>query len=157
MRKLILLMLLGLSTGLSAQAGQAPDFTVATAAGPLKLSQLRGKVVYVDFWASWCVPCRKSFPWLNEMQARYGNAGLKIIAINLDEDSQLAKAFLKQYPADFTVGFDPKGVSAQAYGLKGMPSSYLIDRNGNLLLSHIGFRSDDRGELELKIRAAMSQ
>ena len=157
MRKLLCLLLLGISAGLSAQTVHAPDFSVASAVGPIKLSQLRGQVVYVDFWASWCVPCRKSFPWLNEMQARYGKAGLKIIAINLDEDSQQAQAFLQHYPADFTVGFDPKGISAQAYGLKGMPSSYLIDGSGKLLLSHVGFRDDDRVELELKIRQAMSR
>lgn len=157
MRSLILLLLIGMSPGLLAQTAQAPDFDVASANGPLNLKQFRGKVVYVDFWASWCVPCRKSFPWLNQMQARYGKSGLKIIAINLDEDSQLAKKFLKQYPAKFTVGFDPSGKSAEAYGLRGMPSSYLIDRHGKLLFSHVGFRSDDRAELEQKIRQALAK
>lgn len=158
MRKLIFLVLLGISSGLVAQTEPAPEFNVASADGKrLSLSQFRGRVVYVDFWASWCGPCRKSFPWLNQMHDRYGKAGLQIIAINLDEDSQLAHAFLKQYPAGFTIGFDPTGDSAEAYGLRGMPSSYLIDRNGKLIFSHIGFRIDDQVELEQKIRRTLSK
>jgi len=157
MRSLMLVLLTGWSFVVLAQADQAPDFSVSSATGQITLNQLRGNVVYLDFWASWCVPCRKSFPWLNEMQRRYGKAGLKVIAINLDEDRQLADKFLATYPAKFTVAYDPKGKSASAYGLKGMPSSYLIDRKGQLLSSHIGFRSDDKAELEQKIRQALSQ
>jgi len=158
MRKLIMFwLMIGVSPVLLAQPVPAPEFSVSSTAGQLKLSQQRGKIVYVDFWASWCVPCRKSFPWLNQMQSRYGPAGLKIIAINLDEDTSLAEQFLRQYPAAFTVGFDPKGISAKAYKLRGMPSSYLIDRNGNLLSTHVGFRSDDQMELEQKIRRALGK
>lgn len=157
MRKLILLVLIGMSVGHLAQAVQAPDFSVQSERGRLTLSQLRGSVVYVDFWASWCTPCRKSFPWLNEMQKRYGNAGLRIVAINLDEDVSLAKEFLTKYPAEFTVGFDPTGQSARVYGLKGMPSSYLIDRSGELIKSHVGFRNEERAELEQHIRQALGK
>jgi len=157
MRHLIAVLLAGLSFAGSGQAAQAPDFSVSTTKGEIALKQFRGNVIYLDFWASWCVPCRKSFPWLNEVQARYGKSGLKVIAINLDEERQLADEFLKKYPATFTVAFDPKGKSAKAYGLRGMPSSYLIDRNGQLLSSHIGFRRTDREELEQKIRQALSQ
>lgn len=157
MRQLIMVLLVSLCfTGL-AQAEKAPDFNVPSAMGEISLGKLRGHVVYLDFWASWCVPCRKSFPWLNEMQVRYDKSGLKIIAINLDEERQLADSFLKKYPAKFTVGFDPKGKSASAYGLRGMPSSYLIDRKGQLLSSHIGFRSDDRAALEQKISQALAK
>ena len=157
MRKLILLLLLYMAVSLTVYADRAPEFSIAADAGQIKLSQLRGAVVYVDFWASWCVPCRKSFPWLNEMHRRYAKAGLRIIAINLDEDGSLARAFLKQYPAEFSVGFDPAGHSARVYGLQGMPSSYLIDRKGELVYSHVGFRSADRGELERKIRQALGK
>ena len=157
MKRLFTSLLLGICLIGTVSAAPAPDFNVASKGGNLSLKQLRGQVVYLDFWASWCVPCRKSFPWLNEMHARYGKAGLKVIAINLDEDRKLAENFLKQVPADFTIGYDPAGKSASAYGLKGMPSSYLIDRNGQLLSSHVGFRSDDRAELERKIRQALKQ
>ena len=148
-------MLFSLSLSFMVHAAPAPDFTVSTDKGSISLKQQRGQVVYLDFWASWCVPCRKSFPWLNDMQSKYGKAGLKIIGINLDEDKALATKFLKQTPAKFTVGYDPKGQVAGAYGLKGMPSSYLIDRQGNIISSHIGFRSNEKDKMEQKIRQTL--
>lgn len=157
MRRLIVSLLAGLCLAGVVRADQAPNFSVSSDKGTISLSDLRGSVVYLDFWASWCVPCRKSFPWLNETQARYGRAGLRIIAINLDEDKKLAEQFLEKIPAKFTIGYDPKGQSASAYGLKGMPSSYLIDRNGNLLSAHVGFRSDDKAGLENGIKQALKK
>lgn len=152
-----MLMLMAMLSVVEAHAAQAPDFSVPSDRGSISLKGQRGSIVYLDFWASWCVPCRKSFPWLNDMQARYGKAGLKIIAINLDEDKKLAERFLQKIPARFTIGYDPKGKFASAYGLKGMPSSYLIDREGGLLSSHVGFRSNDKAELEKRIRQALKK
>jgi thiol-disulfide isomerase/thioredoxin len=136
-------------------AGAAPEFDLPSADGQVSLSSLRGKVVYVDFWATWCVPCRKSFPWMNEMLERYQDKGLEIVAINLDEDRGNVPRFLEKYPAKFTVLFDPEGESAGKYQVKGMPSSYLIDRKGQLISSHVGFRNEDKEELESQIRAAL--
>ncbi|MEK6249693.1 MAG: TlpA family protein disulfide reductase, partial [Planctomycetales bacterium] len=76
------------------------------AADTLNLSEYRGKVVVLDFWASWCVPCRRSFPWMNEMQQKYGDDGLVIVAVNLDNQSSDAQKFLQQYPAEFTISYD---------------------------------------------------
>jgi thiol-disulfide isomerase/thioredoxin len=103
------------------------------------LSDLKGQVVYVDFWASWCKPCKASFPWMNEMQAKYKDQGLRVVAINLDEDKSDALVFLKRVPAEFTMVFDPTGAIANQYQLVGMPSSYIIDRSGNLRFAHQGF------------------
>ncbi len=134
-----------------------PTLNLRTAAGQIDLSQLKGRVVYVDFWASWCGPCRKSFPWLKEMQARYGKDGLEIVAINLDKDHDKALRFLREYAPAFTVAFDPQAVSARAFAVKGMPSSYLIDRDGRVVMTHVGFRKKDTEALESRIRALLQR
>ena len=103
------------------------------------LEQHKGEVVYLDFWASWCGPCRKSFPWMNAMQKTYQNKGFTVIAINLDAEKALAVEFLQQNPALFSVVYDPDGETAKKYKIKGMPSSYLIDRNGKIVSAHSGF------------------
>jgi len=133
-------------------SAQAPDFKLVGRDKAVQLSQYKGKVVYIDFWASWCQPCRKSFVWMNKMQSRYGDSGLKIIAINLDESKNNAIKFLKKIPASFEIAFDPKGRTARSYQIKAMPSSFIIDRNGNIVLAHLGFHGDDEGKLEAKIR-----
>jgi thiol-disulfide isomerase/thioredoxin len=127
--------------------GQAPDFRLPGAKADIKLAEYRGKAVYIDFWASWCDPCRKSFPWMNEIQAKYGSK-LKVIAINLDQDRAEADKFLKQNQPKFAIAFDPAGKTAEAYKVKAMPSSYLIDPKGKIVSSHAGFRSQDKAELE---------
>lgn len=132
---------------LAASKGQAPDFRLSGVKSEVKLSAYRGKVVYVDFWASWCGPCRKSFPWMNEMQEKYGNK-IKIIAVNLDQDRAEADKFLRQNPPKFTIAFDPEGKTAEAYKVKAMPSSYLIDPAGKIVSGHAGFRGQDKEELQ---------
>lgn len=135
----------------------APDINVATRDGNIKLSEYRGQVVYLDFWASWCVPCRKSFPWMQQLQQNYRDQGLKIIAVNLDKQRVLADKFLQNFDVNFMIGFDEAGDSARAYGLKGMPSSYLIGRDGKLYSSHIGFRQKETARLEKTIQKLLRQ
>ena len=139
------------------EVGQpAPAFTLPQQGGSsLSLSDLKGKVVYLDFWASWCGPCRQSFPWMNELQARYGSRGLKVVGINVDSRKADADGFLGQVPAQFTVAFDGKGDAPGLYKVKGMPSSYLIGPDGRVLKVHSGFRAEDRKELEAAIEAAL--
>jgi len=122
-----------------AQEMSAPDFAITNDQLPDKLSALTGQVVYLDFWASWCKPCRKSFPWMNQMQQKYAGQGLQIIAINLDTEEALAKAFLEIVPADIPIIHDPAGKIASDYQLLGMPSSYLIDKKGTIRFAHKGF------------------
>ncbi|KNZ33863.1 MAG: thiol:disulfide interchange protein DsbE [Methylibium sp. NZG] len=131
-----------------------PDIELGT--GAERLSKLKGKVVYVDFWASWCGPCRQSFPWMNEMQAKYGAKGLQIVGVNLDAKRADADQFLAQVPAKFSVGFDAKGESAKLFGVKGMPTSVLIGPDGKVLAVHQGFKDEDRKELEAKFVSALS-
>ena len=119
------------------------------------LASLRGKVVYVDFWASWCAPCRRSFPWMNAMHDKYGAKGLVVVGINVDKRRADADRFLAQVPAHFTVAYDPQGDTPKAYAIKGMPSSVLIDTHGRVIAAHAGFRDVDREMLEAGIRTAL--
>ncbi len=137
-------------------AADAKPFNVITKNGEVSLEKLAGKVVYLDFWASWCDPCRQSFPWMNEMHNQFADSGLVIIAVNVDRDRDKADKFLEKNPAGFTIGYDSEGVLAKSYDVKGMPSSYIIDRNGQLVASHIGFRDKDKGELQTKIVEALN-
>ncbi len=137
--------------------GPAADFELTTATGKIALHELRGKVVLVDFWASWCVPCRQSFPWLATMAGRYATKDFVIVAINLDKRRDLAEEFLRAFAPRFAVAFDPAGKSAEAYGVAAMPSSYLVGRDGELLDVHAGFDLDDAEAFENQIREAVEK
>lgn len=104
-----------------------------------QLAKHQGQVVYLDFWASWCVPCRKSFPWMVAMQNKYAADGFTVISINVDANKALADEFLKESPSNFPIIYDPKGKLAREFKLKGMPSSYLYNRAGEMVAAHIGF------------------
>lgn len=119
------------------------------------LRQSLGKLVYLDFWASWCTPCLQSFPFMNKLQQKYQAAGLQIIAVNLDKKSDDAQSFLTKNPAQFLVLFDAEGKTPLQYGVKGMPSSYLIDRNGKIIFNHRGFKAADQTLIEAQIRNAL--
>lgn len=123
----------------------------------LDLAAYRGKVVYLDFWASWCGPCRKSFPWLDGLQARYADQGLVVIAVNLDTDRRLATDFLREVPVGFRIAYDPTGRLAAEWRLLGMPSSFVIDRAGKVRGQHTGFRSADQAVLERALTGLLAE
>lgn len=141
------------SSAQAAPLGQlAPDFELSgNGATTVKLSALRGKVVYLDFWASWCGPCRQSFPWMNDLQAKYGSRGLQIVGVNLDAKDSDARKFLAENNARFLLAFDNKGATPKLYGVKGMPTSYLIDRDGRIVSEHTGFNFSKTAGLEKEI------
>ncbi|MFV9616629.1 MAG: TlpA family protein disulfide reductase, partial [Gammaproteobacteria bacterium] len=143
---------LTLFLGSCAYAQKAPVFELPGNNKSINLDNLKGKVVYLDFWASWCDPCRKSFPWMNDMHSRYDGEEFIIVAVNLDASKAEATKFLQNVPASFDVAYDPDGNVAEKYHLKAMPSSYLIDKHGNLVLTHKGYREGDAAEIEEKIR-----
>lgn len=128
----------------------------AWSAKTFDLEKHRGKIVYVDFWASWCTPCRASFPFMQEMVEKYGE-DLVITAINLDKSREDAAQFLSAFNVNFDIVYDPDGDLAKEFKLKGMPTSYLYDRSGKLLGSHIGFKNKDAASLEQAITRAISQ
>jgi thiol-disulfide isomerase/thioredoxin len=129
----------------------------AVRAADLDLSAYRGKVVYVDFWASWCGPCKQSFPWMQAMKDTYDRQGLTVIAIDLDMDRADADKFLERFRPTFEVRFDPKGKVAAFYKVQAMPSSVLIDRHGVTRFTHEGFRPIDGAAYEAQVRQLLAE
>lgn len=123
---------------------------------PAELGEITGKVVWVDFWASWCTPCRRSFPWMNAMHRKYAEQGLQIIAVNVDTERALADEFLEETPAEFALHFDPSGGLAERFDVQAMPSSFVLDASGTLLAEHYGFKLADADEYERAIVEALA-
>lgn len=141
------------STGATFAGQPAPDLSVKMLNNSsVKISDYKGEVVYVDFWATWCPPCRKSFPWMEEVHERYKDLGFKVLAISLDTKRSVIDQFLETMKVNFDIAHDPSGDSANAFKVKGMPSSYLIDRKGNIHMTHMGFNSNDKAKLESEIK-----
>jgi thiol-disulfide isomerase/thioredoxin len=135
------------------------------AAGPVRAgdpveafdpAQWEGRVVLLDFWASWCGPCAESFPWMDEMHEKYGPKGLVIVGVNLDANREDADRFLQDHPNGFRQLFDPQGALAESYGVDTMPTSILLDRNGKPVARHRGFRSEEREAYERNLEAVLS-
>jgi cytochrome c biogenesis protein CcmG, thiol:disulfide interchange protein DsbE len=140
-----------------AEPPPAASFRLPTSDGTVALEDLRTKVVLIDFWASWCGPCRQSFPWLSTMSQRYGPNGLVVVAINLDKDRELAQKFLRELSPPFTVAFDPEGKTAEAFNVKTMPSSFLVSRTGRLVYTHAGFYLKDTEPFEKRIQEEIAK
>lgn len=153
----MLFALLVLGNNSQAALKQAPEIDLPSTQGTIQLQQLRGKVVYLDFWASWCTPCKKSFPWMNRIKQDYEDRGFEILAVNLDKDRQLADEFLAAMDVNFRVAFDQSGKTAARYKLTGMPSSYLIGRDGKVYASHVGFREKDKVPLQEAIESLLDK
>lgn len=111
---------------------------------PIDLAKLRGKVVLLDFWATWCPPCKKSIPFFNRLQNKYADQGLEIVAVNVDENPDDARLFLQNIPIEYSVALDPVGDCPEKYQVKAMPSSYFIDKQGTIRKIHLGFRDRDK-------------
>jgi thiol-disulfide isomerase/thioredoxin len=119
------------------------------------ITRYKGKIVYIDFWASWCIPCRKSFPWMNQLRAKYSKKQLYIIGINLDKKPEKVHLFLTKYPANFDIFYDSKAIIAKKYKILGMPSSVLLDQNGDIILTHQGFFEKKIPQYEQEISTAI--
>ena len=139
--------------------GQSLPTTSVTGsdANAVPLVDGKARATYIDFWASWCGPCRQSFPWMNRMQDKFGTKGLRIVAVNLDSKRADAQAFLAQLPARFDLGFDSGGAVARQFGVTAMPSSVLVGADGKVIAVHHGFREEDEAELEQRIAAALAR
>jgi cytochrome c biogenesis protein CcmG/thiol:disulfide interchange protein DsbE len=127
----------------------APAFEAARLGGgeAVQLEQLRGKVVYLDFWASWCGPCRQSLPFMEQLHREFGPAGLAVVAVNVDETPADGLRFLQRFPVGYAVVGDARGAIATRYDVRDMPSSYLIDRRGVVREVHRGFNRADARRL----------
>jgi len=127
------------------------DLPNLTGEGNTSLESLRGKVVYLDFWASWCGPCRVSFPQLETIRAELNERGFEVLAINVDEFEEDALLFLEELPVTYKVVRDAEGLSPKTYGILGMPTGFLIDREGVVRQVHQGFRKSDGEKLRAEI------
>ena len=131
----------------------APAFSApGLSGGTVSLSAYRGKVVYLDFWASWCGPCAQSLPALEALRKEFAPADFQIVAVNLDRNPAVAAKFLKQRPVGYPSAIDPKGSLPTAFGVEAMPTSFLIDRAGVVRHVHRGFRESDVDPLRREIQ-----
>ncbi|HUH37656.1 MAG TPA: TlpA disulfide reductase family protein [Spongiibacteraceae bacterium] len=121
--------------------GEAPDFTLKSNSGKnLRLSELRGQVVMINFWASWCGPCRQEMPILDALHKRYAKAGFSVLGVNVEQDSGLADQLLKDIPVSFPVLYDPDSVVSKLYDVDAMPSTVMVDRDGRMRYLHRGYK-----------------
>jgi len=144
--------------GLPADPGkEAPGFqlTALKTGQVMSLAEFRGKVIYLDFWASWCGPCRKSLPLYEKMKSEFSPEKFQIVAINLDENRDDAVRFLDKHPVSYTVLLDPAGTAASLWQVRAMPTSFLLDIDGRVVQSWAGFYPSHLGEIEDAIRSTL--
>lgn len=141
---LVATMLISLIANAGEISGPAPDFTLKSNSGKnLKLSEYRGQVVLLNFWASWCGPCRQEMPLLSNMQNKYSKLGFTILGVNVEEDSSAAKKMLRDVKVTFPILYDTENKASKAYDVSAMPSTVMIDRNGNMRYLHKGYKPGD--------------
>lgn len=160
-RKLLLMVFLVLPFSVSAiSVGETvPSFKARTIDGSksLALEDYRGKVVLLDFWASWCPPCLKSLPKYNDLRREIGTANFEIVAINVDENTDDARKFLQKHPVSYPIAKDPKGILPGVFGVKAMPTSYLIDQNGVVQYVHAAFKEGDIEKIKVEIQKLIAK
>jgi thiol-disulfide isomerase/thioredoxin len=152
---------LALSMGAHAveSGGRIPDLSLPAlgAGAPVALPALKGKVVYVDFWASWCVPCRLSMPTLDALYRQHRDKGFAVVGINKDTGAADAERFLKKVSVTFPLATDAGDAAAKAFDVKAMPSGYLVDRKGVVRHVHRGFTADTAAQLERQVDALLKE
>lgn len=145
-----------LSPAFAVQVGETlPARWLDSADGPQPLVAGKARLTYVDFWASWCGPCRQSFPWMNEMHGKFAASGLRVLAVNVDAKRADAAQFLSRNPASFAIVYDRDGLFAKSVDVSTMPTSMLLDAQGKVLFVHRGFTAKDREPLEAAIASAL--
>jgi thiol-disulfide isomerase/thioredoxin len=129
----------------------------ASAQDELDLTPYRGRVVYLDFWASWCAPCQQSFPWMQSLKGIYESRGLTVLTIDLDRKRSDADRFLAMRQTNLEVLFDPEGRIARAFAIQGMPTSIIVDRRGMVRFTHVGFKPVDGSAYEMQIQQLLAE
>jgi thiol-disulfide isomerase/thioredoxin len=146
------------SNAASSSSGPAPQFTLDSRAGSkISLGQYKGQVVMLNFWASWCGPCRQEMPLLESIYKKYNKMGFTLIGVNVEPDSKAAEGFLKQTPVSFPVIYDKDSTVSKAYDVSGMPSTVIIDRKGNIRVLHRGYKPGDENEYLDSIRSLVRE
>ncbi len=140
------------------EAVPAPAFKLANrAGGEVSLADLKGQVVMINFWASWCGPCRKEFPALDQIYAKYKPMGFALVAINVESEKSDAEKFLATTPASFPILFDPDNKVSGSYGVSAMPTTVLVDRQGRVRWLHRAYKPGDEAKYIEQIRAALRE
>ncbi len=137
-----------------------PDWEVpliANGSGTISHADLRGRVTYLDFWASWCGPCRLSLPALNRLRNEFSPEVFSVVAISVDYVEEDALDFLARYPVEYPIAIDTTGDLGRAFAVAGMPSGYLIDKKGMIREIHVGFRKGDEAILQERIAALLEE
>jgi peroxiredoxin len=138
--------------------GPAPDFALKSQSGEnLRLSEFQGEVVMINFWASWCGPCRQEMPLLDELYTQYQPLGFTILGVNVEEDSSKAKQLLKESPVNFPILFDNKSEVSKLYKVVAMPSTVLVDRDGNVRYLHQGYKPGYEESYQQQVRALIRE
>ncbi len=133
--------------------GPAPDFTLKNrAGGNVRLADLRGDVVMINFWASWCGPCRQEMPLIEDIYNRYKDLGFTVLGVNVDNDPKLADKLLKDVPVSFPVLLDSENRLSEIYKVDAMPSTVMVDRNGNMRFLHRGYKPGYEAKYEEQIK-----
>jgi thiol-disulfide isomerase/thioredoxin len=136
----------------------APQFSLASrAGGEVSLADLKGQVVMINFWASWCGPCRQEFPALDQIYAKYKPMGFTLVAINVESEKSDAEKFLSATPASFPILFDPDNTVSGKYGVSAMPTTVLVDRQGRVRWQHRAYKPGDEAKYIEQIRAALRE
>jgi thiol-disulfide isomerase/thioredoxin len=149
----VVAMVLNVAASASTRVGAAPDFTLKSRSGEnIKLSELKGEVVMVNFWASWCGPCREEMPKLEQMYKRYQSRGLTVIGVNVEQDARVAERMLNDIPVSFPILFDPHNKVGELYGINVMPSTFLLDRDGTVRYLHRGYQPGYEADYQRQIR-----
>ncbi|TQV86579.1 TlpA family protein disulfide reductase [Aliikangiella coralliicola] len=152
------LMLVACSTLSAADKVAAPDFTLKSLTGEnLRLSDFRGQVVLLNFWASWCGPCRQEMPILDEIHKKYEPLGFAVLGVNVDLKSEKAIDYLRGTPVKFPILLDPKSKVSEQYSVSAMPSTAIIDRDGNVRYVHAGYKTGDEEKYKNKIKELMRE
>jgi len=162
MRNRIVAIAASLAIALPALAGPtgsaAPTFSLASSSGSeVNLAQYKGQVVMINFWASWCGPCRQEMPLLESIYKKYGRMGFTLLGVNVEPDSQAANEWLKQTPVSFPILYDKDSKVSKLYDVAGMPSTVLIDRSGKLRMLHRGYKPGDENEYLDSIRTLIRE
>jgi thiol-disulfide isomerase/thioredoxin len=158
LRAAALIATLAISSLASASAPRAPSFTLPSRSGDIvSLEQLQGQVVMINFWASWCGPCREEMPLLDQMYKRYSPLGFTLLGINVEANSKDAEKMLAKVPVSFPVLFDTENKVSKLYDVNAMPSTVFIDRKGNVRYLHRGYKSGDESEYLNQIRALLKE
>jgi peroxiredoxin len=158
LRTAVLAGALAMTSLVSASTSMAPAFSLPSRSGDtVSLAQLKGKVVMLNFWASWCGPCRQEMPLLDQMHKRYSALGFTLVGVNVDANSKDAEDWLSKTPVSFPVLFDRESKVSKLYDVSAMPSTVFIDRQGNVRYLHRGYKAGDEGEYLNQIRALLKE